>query len=137
MCVEFRCEYCDTPIQRRIGSAGRQRKYCKPSCGVSRRKLLERDNRLCKMKFMNPEIIEELRKLTNCQICGRSADDNITLSKRKRSLCLDHDHKTGKLRGVLCDRCNRGIGLLKDDIRILKSAISYLEKFLTEIDDVR
>lgn len=39
---------------------------------------------------------------------------------------LDHDHKTGKIRGLLCKPCNQGIGFLKDDVAILNSAINYL-----------
>jgi len=39
---------------------------------------------------------------------------------------MDHDHKTGELRGLLCDRCNRSIGLLGDDAMTLTRAILYL-----------
>lgn len=39
---------------------------------------------------------------------------------------VDHDHQTGVVRGLLCHGCNVGIGFLKDDIRLLKSAIVYL-----------
>jgi hypothetical protein len=42
--------------------------------------------------------------------------------------CLDHDHFTGLTRGVICNRCNRALGLLRDNIEILKSAQAYLEK---------
>jgi hypothetical protein len=47
-------------------------------------------------------------------------------STRNERLAIDHCHETGKVRGLLCDGCNRGIGLLKDDYRILSSAASYL-----------
>lgn len=39
----------------------------------------------------------------------------------------DHNHHTGKVRGILCKTCNMGIGLLQDSPRILKSALKYLE----------
>lgn len=49
----------------------------------------------------------------------------------KKSLCLDHCHNTLKIRGLLCDNCNAGLGKFKDNIEILKNAILYLEKFKT------
>jgi len=57
-----------------------------------------------------------------CAICGQHQSD------LSRTLCVDHNHETGKVRGLLCGTCNRSIGLLKDDKDILRSAISYLEK---------
>jgi hypothetical protein len=41
----------------------------------------------------------------------------------------DHDHETGQKRGVLCHKCNTGLGLLKDDINVLCSAIEYLNHY--------
>lgn len=54
-----------------------------------------------------------------CKICG-------DINKSGRRLCVDHDHKTGKIRGLLCCACNSLIGYAKDDLLILKSAINYL-----------
>lgn len=42
--------------------------------------------------------------------------------------CLDHDHKTGQIRDILCQRCNKLLGNATDSIEILLSAIRYLEK---------
>ena len=55
-----------------------------------------------------------------CLICG--------LPQLTKRLHIDHDHKTGKIRGLLCENCNRGLGMFKDDIVTLKSAIGYLNK---------
>ena len=63
-----------------------------------------------------------LKQNNSCAICY------IDKSKLSRNLCVDHDHKTGKIRGLLCDTCNRSIGLLKDDVEVLKSAIQYLNE---------
>lgn len=41
---------------------------------------------------------------------------------------IDHNHKTGKVRGILCSACNRAIGLLKEDIPSFRRAIEHLEK---------
>lgn len=56
-----------------------------------------------------------------CAICG-SHQDNL-----KFVLCVDHDHTTGKVRGLLCHNCNAGIGNLKDNIDLLSKAIEYLK----------
>jgi hypothetical protein len=55
-----------------------------------------------------------------CAICNVH-EENVT-----KSLAIDHDHATGKVRGYLCNNCNRGIGLLKDSVEILSNAIKYL-----------
>jgi hypothetical protein len=57
----------------------------------------------------------------SCVICKEH------MSKFKKNLSVDHDHKTGKVRGLLCEHCNHGLGKFKDDTNILKEAIKYLE----------
>ena len=65
--------------------------------------------------------IEEFEELKNSQqgLCG--------ICKIKVEIFhIDHDHKTGKIRSLLCNNCNRGIGYLKESTAILQSAIEYL-----------
>ena len=42
--------------------------------------------------------------------------------------CVDHNHKTGEFRGLLCGPCNRGIGYLKDNEEIIQQAVEYIKK---------
>lgn len=56
-----------------------------------------------------------------CAICGEPPKDG-------ERLFVDHDHVTGQARGLLCRLCNFGIGNLRDDIGILRAAITYLQK---------
>lgn len=59
-----------------------------------------------------------------CAICHINQND-LSFNKKKY-LCVDHCHITGKIRGLLCDKCNRGIGLLGDDLENIISAVKYL-----------
>ena len=60
-----------------------------------------------------------------CKICGIKGF-RIN-SKTEKTLCVDHCHTTGKIRGLLCHNCNRALGLLRDSKNLLQSALSYLE----------
>lgn len=52
-------------------------------------------------------------------------------SRHKAKLALDHDHKTGAVRGLLCHNCNRALGLFQDSISNLENAIDYLKRATT------
>jgi len=61
-----------------------------------------------------------------CNICG--LQETRKFLGETRRLFLDHDHKSGKIRGLLCFSCNIGLGKLKDNIKILQAAIDYLKQ---------
>ncbi len=58
-----------------------------------------------------------------CGICG-----NYETCYRNKVLSVDHSHDTGHIRGLLCNTCNRALGLFKEDIETLTKAINYLLK---------
>lgn len=58
-----------------------------------------------------------------CAICASPPPDH-----HKKRLNIDHCHSTGRVRGLLCDACNRALGLFKDSPDVLLKAISYLAR---------
>jgi hypothetical protein len=68
---------------------------------------------------------QELFKAQNgkCACCGQCE------ASFKRQLHVDHDHETGKVRGLLCTQCNPGIGYFQDSVERLEKAVAYLKKF--------
>lgn len=53
-----------------------------------------------------------------CKICN--------LKSEHKRLAVDHSHSTGEVRGLLCENCNRGLGMFKDNKVLLQNAIAYL-----------
>ena len=70
------------------------------------------------------EKIEEGQK-SKCKICG--GEGFIMPVGGKKKLVVDHDHATGKVRGLLCHNCNRGLGLFQDNEALLRKAADYLD----------
>jgi hypothetical protein len=62
-----------------------------------------------------------------CAICKKP--ETATRLGTIIKMPVDHCHKTGKVRGLLCDRCNKGLGQFLDDPDVLRSAAKYLESF--------
>lgn len=60
-----------------------------------------------------------------CLICNEPPKGT---SRITQNLHVDHDHLTGKIRGLLCNRCNRGIGFFEDKADLLESAYKYLKE---------
>lgn len=75
--------------------------------------------------IITKEEYEELCKKQNykCAICNGEAKGF------KKNLCLDHDHNTLQIRGLLCDKCNKALGHFQDNIDIITNALNYLKKY--------
>ena len=58
-----------------------------------------------------------------CAICKRHR-----VASNKEYMVIDHCHETGNVRGILCNWCNRGLGVFEDSEYFLKNAIKYLKE---------
>jgi len=72
---------------------------------------------------------EDFLKMLDSQgnVCAICRSDDWGCGKKTTRPHVDHNHETGKVRGLLCNNCNRSLGLLKDNADVLKSAVKYLE----------
>lgn len=55
-----------------------------------------------------------------CALCGKE--------ELEKDLCVDHCHETGKIRGLLCGKCNRGIGMFGDNLEGVEKVVKYLKR---------
>lgn len=117
-----------------------RRRYLEKMKAYARdRRAKNRDQYLCREYDITLEELTSLRASQDnkCKICGAPPPSE----GHKRFLCVDHDHTTGKVRGLLCDKCNMGLGCFTDSVEKLLAAAQYLrehgssppsEKFIEE-----
>lgn len=85
---------------------------------------LKRHYGISKVRYL--EMVESQNGL--CAICGNEETATKRGSTEKRSLAVDHCHKGGHVRGLLCSKCNTGLGSFRDNPSLLSAAIAYLAK---------
>jgi hypothetical protein len=67
------------------------------------------------------------------EVCAICLNPNTNGRKDSNNLYVDHDHNTGKVRGLLCSNCNRMLGMVGDNISTLTNAVKYLKKHKTNV----
>jgi hypothetical protein len=123
---KFLCTSCNT--WKHVSERPKGGWYCKP-CYASRTKhsydsekqrvyLLKKKYGITPEKY-NEMLIEQDHK---CYICSKHEDE------LDRALAVDHCHKTGKVRGLLCGNCNRFLGQIDDSVEIAERLLDYLNK---------
>ena len=112
----------------RVRSDGLSR-ICKPCSNnktkkyyTNNREKVRAKRRIYEMRYYYGMEFEHYQKLSDkqngvCAICGGNPEN---------WLAIDHDHKTGQIRGLLCRTCNSALGLFKDDPTVLDKAAQYL-----------
>lgn len=104
---------------------GRWRRYATCiSCHKTKRiRRISKENRHPILTLESKLCYPELFRLQNglCRICHSP-------EKNGKKLSIDHCHETGMIRGLLCNKCNTGIGMFEDNPDLLRAAVAYLEK---------
>ena len=104
------------------------REWYKKGCNAEKTKAqvrkYKRDNKdklRCSRHNIETDILYNMldKQQYTCKICG--------IKGTIKTLFIDHNHSTGKVRGLLCHYCNTGLGFFKDSTSSLKSAIKYLK----------
>ncbi len=126
-------EYSPKNYNTKLGKFSSRSNICKPCNRIYMReyrssikgkentRLIDRKKRPKHLYGISPEQHKQIIKEQNnkCAICYNQLNEHPS---------TDHDHSTGKVRGVLCRECNIGLGMFKDSRLTLASAISYLSK---------
>jgi hypothetical protein len=130
--VNCYCKKCDIETSR-----PRNRKSARKHCvkrAVNSRKWKKQNPKRCKANHLKNTYgitLEEYNAMLNsqkgvCAVCGKP--ESIKQLGKVRALCVDHDHKTEKVRGLLCTRCNAAMGMIGDSKELLFQLALYLEK---------
>lgn len=103
---------------------GRRRRFCSRRCSARTYRIANprptRHDKLAKYGLTVDAFLQMNDAQGGlCAICRRACDTAQRLS-------VDHDHETGRVRGLLCRRCNGAIGLFREDLAVLAAAIEYL-----------
>jgi len=132
--LQHQCKACDTAHRaaNKEKIAAYNHKYCVKNkekiAAHDRKRYIENKEKVAarSRKYLygiTPEEYNTILKAQGgvCAICGRADDNGGALS-------VDHDHETGKTRGLLCKGCNLLLGKAHDDPELLRKAAAYLER---------
>jgi hypothetical protein len=110
------CRKCGRPVPRQTWAYCSSE--CRPRASEAKRLRARKADRHCSQAARAASKAAFLERCGNvCEACGTRA-----------SLCLDHDHETGRARGILCNACNSALGLLKDSAQRLDGLLAYVRR---------
>ena len=118
------CSKCKESLQDDAFYKGQR--YCKECSKLYKRGRHDPNSRNRRLKRTYGISQEDYTKMFEDQggVCAICSDSCSTFD----NLCVDHDHTTGQVRGLLCKSCNIALGEFKDNISLLQAAIDYVSK---------
>lgn len=112
-----KCQVCSEKF------TGRKKKYCSQTCADRAANLKRRYG------LTSSEVVDMYRKQSGrCGICDIPIDIHELGFTKHTPACIDHLHGSSHIRGLLCNECNKGLGMFKDNRKNLQSAIDYLTR---------
>ena len=125
--INKKCAVCSKSFN--VRSSNSLKKYCSEVC---KERYKPQQNKIQKLKSTYGISLEAYRSMletqqNRCAICSTKIDGNVN-SDELRAF-VDHNHQTGKVRGLLCVHCNSIVGYCREDKSVLLHAIQYLKKF--------
>lgn len=138
--MEYICKYCGR-LCKSMNSLTQHEIRCKQNperiiCYGNKANMPKRIDRVLNAKVViygdtlditNRELEEYRETHLTCEICGKTIEESIKSNSKfaAKKLCVDHDHKTLKFRGLLCSRCNRQLGWFENH---RNEILQYLDK---------
>lgn len=122
--------YTDFPKRKRRGGHDN---YCRQCKGINKQ-AWDKENREWKKQYARMRTLQHYGLTVDmydqmyeqqggqCAICGQQEKDN-----NRERLCVDHNHQTGQVRGLLCVACNSYIGHINENIETLQVAMDYIK----------
>ena len=107
---QMECQWCESSFESET-----KVKYCSDKCRKEKATHCARLNTYGLSKEEYQSLLERSGGL--CEVC-----------KEKKAAHIDHDHKTGAVRGLLCQQCNHGLGNFQDNVALLNRASEYLSR---------
>ena len=139
MCSRCKREKDDNEFYKEKHGKGGLTSYCK-ECSINYHLAWQVIHRVEKNEYnrnrnhnMVTDDYNKLLKLQNnlCAICGKP--ENRTYNGKITALMVDHDHKTGKIRGLLCHHCNIILGHMRDELYLCDKVKEYLTQSLFKV----
>lgn len=122
------CKKCCYLASDREANNARQKKYAALNREKVNAKQLARHRN-------NPQRTAEIARLSKYGVTPErymqlreEQKDSCAVCKLPKKLCVDHNHSSGQVRGLLCQTCNRALGMIKDSVSIAEALVEYLKK---------